>query len=81
MPRHSGSGGVRHTRRQKGYSRKGHGIGTYSRMCKSRVADRYDRPLLDGTYNKPRIFPVWFTQDITQPIQTESRAMRQNRGK
>lgn len=50
--RHSGSGGVHHTTKQKGISRKGTGSGTYARKGKGRKAEHYDRPYLEGTYNK-----------------------------
>lgn len=46
MPRHFE--GRHHTIKQKGYARNG--LGTYSRMKKSRKAERYDRPYLEGTY-------------------------------
>lgn len=52
MPRHNGSGGTAHTSRQKGYARRGSGIGSYSRTKKSRKADIYDRPYLTGNYRK-----------------------------
>jgi len=52
MPRHNGSGGLAHTCRQKGYGRRGNGVGTYSRRKKSRNAELYDRPYLSGKYTR-----------------------------
>lgn len=43
---------VWHTTKQKGHSRKHAGRGTYSKKGKNRVADKYDRPYLEGRYNK-----------------------------
>lgn len=52
MARHNGSGGVHHTSRQKGYARRGSGIGSYARQQKARKAIIYDRPYLTGNYRK-----------------------------
>lgn len=44
--------GAHHTTKQKGRSLSGRGPGAYARKHKSRKADHYDRPYLDGTYRK-----------------------------
>lgn len=55
MPRHNGASGVHHTRRQKGYARRGSGIGSYARENKARKAIIYDRPYLTGNYSRKDI--------------------------
>jgi hypothetical protein len=52
MARHNGSGGVHHTTKQTGRSRRGAGAGSYSRRHKARHADHYDHPFTDGAYLK-----------------------------
>lgn len=44
------------TTRQKGHSRRGSGVGTYSKLRKRTDADRYSRPYLTGEYREWRAF-------------------------
>lgn len=45
--------GVHSTTKQKGgKSRRGHGLSSYSVKGKGKKAERYNRPYLDGSYDK-----------------------------
>jgi hypothetical protein len=55
MKRKAKTANRHHTTKQKGHSRRGSGVGTYSRLNKRRTADRYNRPYLDGTYGKDEV--------------------------
>ncbi len=49
MPRHAGSGGQHHTKRQKGLrNRHRQGTGRYAAKRRQQGGDTYDRPALRG---------------------------------
>jgi hypothetical protein len=54
MPRHGGAkGGSASGTKQKGTrNRHRRGVGSYARRAKGRHAQHYDRPYLEGTYDK-----------------------------